>query len=191
MPLGVELGLGTGHIVLDGDPALPPPKVHSPQYSAHICCGQMAGWIKMPLGREIGRSPSDIVLDGDPAPPPPKGTEPQFSSHVYCGQTARWIKMALGTQVGLGSAQRRSVRWGTSSPSVKGARPQFSVHVYSDQTARWMKMPLGTEGDLSPGRIMLDGDPAPTCERGTAAHGRSSQLLLSSLGLQTVAETLC
>ena len=76
-------------------------------------------------------------------------------------------------------------------PSVKGARPQFSAHVYSDQTARWMKMPLGTEGDLSPDHIMLDGDPAPTCERGTAAHGRSSQLLLSSLGLQTVAETLC
>ena len=54
MPLGVEVGLGPGHIVLDGDPALPPPKVHSPQFSTHVCCGQMAGWIKMPLGREIG-----------------------------------------------------------------------------------------------------------------------------------------
>jgi len=150
-------------------PSSPSPKVHSPQFSAHICCGQSAGWIKMPLGREIGLSPSDIVLDGDPAPPPPKGAEPQFSSHVYCGQTARWIKMALGTQVGLGSAQRRSVRRVTSSPSVKGARPQFSAHVYSGQTARCMKMPLGTEGYLSPGHIMLDGDPAPPCERGTAA----------------------
>ena len=29
MPLGRELGLGPGHIVLDGDPALPPPKGHS------------------------------------------------------------------------------------------------------------------------------------------------------------------
>ena len=30
MPLGVEVGLGPGHIVLDGDLALPPPQVHSP-----------------------------------------------------------------------------------------------------------------------------------------------------------------
>jgi len=42
----------------------------------HICCGQMAGWIKMPLGTEIGLSPNDIVLDGDPAPLPKKGAEP-------------------------------------------------------------------------------------------------------------------
>ena len=70
MPLGVEVGLGSGHIVLDGDPALPPPKVHStPQFSAHICCGQMAGWIKMPLCSKVGLDPSDIVLDGDSAPP--------------------------------------------------------------------------------------------------------------------------
>jgi len=26
MPLGMEVGLGPGHIVLDGDPAPPPPK---------------------------------------------------------------------------------------------------------------------------------------------------------------------
>ena len=24
-----------------------------PQFSAHVCCGQTAGWIKMPLGTEI------------------------------------------------------------------------------------------------------------------------------------------
>jgi len=46
-----------------------PPKGHSPtQFSAHICCGQMAAWIKMPLGMEVGLSPGDFVLDGDQAP---------------------------------------------------------------------------------------------------------------------------
>ena len=40
MPLGMEVGLGPGHIVLDGDPALPPQKGHSPQFSVHVCCGQ-------------------------------------------------------------------------------------------------------------------------------------------------------
>jgi len=40
MPLGVEVGLGPGDIVLDGDPALPPPKENKePQFSAHVYCG--------------------------------------------------------------------------------------------------------------------------------------------------------
>ena len=73
MKLGTQIDLDPGHIVLDGDPALPPPKVHSPQFLAHICCGQMDGWIKMSLGRKVGFNPSDIVLDGDLAPPFPKG----------------------------------------------------------------------------------------------------------------------
>jgi len=55
-----------GHIVLDGDPA-PPPKGAQPQFLAHICCGQMAGWIKMPLGMQVSVSLGDFVLDGDPA----------------------------------------------------------------------------------------------------------------------------
>jgi len=38
MPLGTEVGLGPDDIVLDGDPA--PPKVHGPQFSAHVSCGQ-------------------------------------------------------------------------------------------------------------------------------------------------------
>jgi len=48
----------------------------APQFSAHICCSQMAGWIKMPLGREVGLSPSDIVSDKDAAPLPQKVVEP-------------------------------------------------------------------------------------------------------------------
>jgi len=38
-----------------------------PQFSAHIRCGQMAGWIKKPLGMEVRLGPGDFVLDGDPA----------------------------------------------------------------------------------------------------------------------------
>jgi len=44
-------GLGPRHIVLDGDPTLR-------QFSAYVCCGQMAGWIKikikMPRGMDLG-----------------------------------------------------------------------------------------------------------------------------------------
>jgi len=48
----MQLGLGPGHIVLDAEPAPSPPKGHSPQFSAHICCGKMSAWIKMPLGMD-------------------------------------------------------------------------------------------------------------------------------------------
>ena len=33
MELGVDVGLSPGHIVLDGDPASPPQKGHTPQFS--------------------------------------------------------------------------------------------------------------------------------------------------------------
>ena len=114
MKLGVQVGLGPGDIVLDGDLAPPPQRGTAPQFSAHICwckmavwiqmplgmevglgpghivyCCQMAGWIKMPLGTKVGHGPGHIVLHGDPVhPPPPKGhSPPQFSADVYCDQT--------------------------------------------------------------------------------------------------------
>jgi len=76
MKIGMQAGIGPDHNVLDGDPAPLPPKGHSPQFSAHISCGQMVAWIKMPLGMEVGLGPGDFVLDGDPAPPTKKGAEP-------------------------------------------------------------------------------------------------------------------
>jgi len=77
MPLDVELGLGPGHIVLDGDPT-PPKTGQSPHFSADVCCGQTFESIKMPLGTEVGLGPGHIVLDADPAPPSPNGNIPQF-----------------------------------------------------------------------------------------------------------------
>jgi len=54
----------------------------SPQFLAHVYCGQTAGWIKVALGMEVGLVPGHIVLDGDPAPLPQKGIEtPQFATH--------------------------------------------------------------------------------------------------------------
>jgi len=75
MKLGTQVGLGPGHIVLDGDPAaLPQRGTGAPQFSAHICCGHRAAWIKMPLGMEVSLGPGDFVLDGE---------APKFSAHVY------------------------------------------------------------------------------------------------------------
>jgi len=65
MPLGTDVGLGPGDIVLHGDPAA------SAIFGPCLLC-QTDEWIKMPLGREVGLGPGDIVLDGDLVPPPQK-----------------------------------------------------------------------------------------------------------------------
>ena len=101
MPLDTEEGLGRGYTVLDGTNPLSP-KGHSPQFSAHFCCGQTAGLVEMPLGTEVGLGPGDIVLDGDPAPTNKGQYTPHFSAHVFCGQKAGCIKMPLGTEIDLG-----------------------------------------------------------------------------------------
>jgi len=76
MALGVKVGLGPVHIVLDGDTApLLKKGDRAPQFSAHLYRGQTAGCIKMPLDMEVGLNSGDFVLDGDPAPTP-KGAEP-------------------------------------------------------------------------------------------------------------------
>ena len=106
MPLGTDVGLSPGDIVLDGNTAHPSPKgAHGdpaapalPQFSAYVRCGQMAGWTTMPLGMVVGLGPGDFVLDGHPAHPRKKGTAPtQFSAHVYCSHMAECMKMPLGT----------------------------------------------------------------------------------------------
>ena len=51
-------------------PSSPLPKEHSPQFVAHVYCGQMAVCIRILLDTEVGLSLGDIVLDGDPAPLP-------------------------------------------------------------------------------------------------------------------------
>jgi len=57
-------------------PSSPPLKGYSPQFSAHVRCGQTAGLTKMPLGIEVGHGPGNFVLVGDPAPPRKKGHSP-------------------------------------------------------------------------------------------------------------------
>jgi len=76
MPLSMEVGLNPGDLVLDGDPAPPPPKKEAEPggrahlFSAHVYSGQTVGCIKMPLGMEVGLSPGDFVLDGAVEPHP-------------------------------------------------------------------------------------------------------------------------
>jgi len=97
----------------------------APKFSAHVYCGQTAGWIKMALSMEVGLGAVHIVLDGDTAPLPKKGgIAPQFSAYLYCGQKSGCIKVPLGMEVGLSLSD--CVRWGPSPyPKRDGAPPNF------------------------------------------------------------------
>ena len=98
--------------MLDGDPVSPPQRGTAPQFSAHICCGQMAGCIKMPLSMDAGLSPGDFVLDGASAfPPPPPISGPLFIATKRLGST--W-------DGGRRHPRRLCVRWGASPPPPKG-----------------------------------------------------------------------
>jgi len=124
MKLGMQVGIGPGHIVLDGDPAPPPQRGTAPtQFSAHICCGQMAVWIKMPLGMKLGLSPGDFVLDGDTALPSQKGGR---AASAMFGPFLLWPNgcMHQGATWYGGRPQPSGlcVRWGPT-PS------KFSAHV--------------------------------------------------------------
>jgi len=139
-----------------------------PQFLTHICCGQMAGWIKMPLDMEVGLGRGDFVLDGVQLPLPKRGRSPlpNVAAHVHCGQTTGWIKMTLGMEVGLGPGhivldgdvtQLPSTKWGQSF--LPNFRPVFIV-------AKRLDASRCHSVRLSPGDFMLDGDPAPSSKRG-------------------------
>jgi len=67
-----------------------PRKGHSTtHFSAHVYCGEMAGWINMPLDKEVSLDlgTGHTVFDGAQLPPERGTAAPLSSTHVYCGQT--------------------------------------------------------------------------------------------------------
>jgi len=102
---------------------LPQKRGTVPQFLAHVCCGQMAGWIKMWLGREADLGPGNVLLDEDPAPPPKGAQPPVFAPCVlwptgWMDQDATWYgdrpwPMPHRVRLGASSASKR----GTAAPS--------------------------------------------------------------------------
>jgi len=86
MPLGMEVVLGPGHIVLDEDSA--PHRGNAPQFSARVCTPN--DWMDQDstFFRKADLCPDDIVLDGDPAPP--RGHSPS-SSFRPMSVVAKWM----------------------------------------------------------------------------------------------------
>jgi len=91
MPLGIELGLGPGDFLLDGESAPPPPMGHRPPiFGPYLlrpndCMDQDVTWYgARPRPRRL------CVRWGSRCSLPKRGIRnpPQFSAHVYCDQTA-------------------------------------------------------------------------------------------------------
>jgi len=110
MPLGTEVDLGPGHIVLDGNPA--PPRKGAQQsrhfrglWTAHVYCGQTAGWIRIPLDMEVGLDPGDIVSNGTQLYPQGKGhSSPQLVAPMCPHMRAHWRHLANTIELVLPSA---------------------------------------------------------------------------------------
>jgi len=75
MPLSIEVGMGPGDFVLDGNPA-PPQKRTQP--SNFWSMSNVAKRLDRPRCHLIATKVGHIVLDGDPAPHTPKGATPNF-----------------------------------------------------------------------------------------------------------------
>jgi len=115
MSLGMEVGLGPGDFVLDGDPvpfpqkgAEPPSPIFRPFLLwPNGCMHQNATWY-----RARSRPRRLCVIWGPRSPLCQRGTDPQFSAHIFCCQMAAWIKMSLGMELGLDLGDF-CVRWGS------------------------------------------------------------------------------
>jgi len=128
LPLGMDVDLSPGDLVIDGDPipcpksgrSLPPQK----KKFGHVYCDQTAGCIKMPLGTEVDISPGDFVLDETPLPLSKRGRSPTIFSPCLLRPNGCMDQDA--TWYGARSRPRRHcVRWGPSSPPQKGGEALF------------------------------------------------------------------
>ena len=184
MPLGMKVGLSSGDCVRWGPSPLPTKGVEPPpQFSAHVYCGQAAGWIKMPLGMKVGLRAGDFVLDGGPAPSQKGGGArgPIFRPCLLWRNG--WMDQDGTWHGGRPWSRPHCARWRPSSPGPKkGQSPRFSAHLYCGQTAGYIKMPLGTEVGLGLRDSVFDVDPANPRKRHTHSHPILGLCLLWSNG---------
>jgi len=101
MAVGMEVGVGPGHIVLDGDQFPSAKKGKRP----HIFGPSLLwpnGWMHQDATWYGGRPQTRrLCVRWGPNPYPKRSGAPHFSAHVYCGQTAGWMKTLLGTEADL------------------------------------------------------------------------------------------
>jgi len=151
MALGMEVGLGPGHVVLDGEPAHLPKKGAEPRNSPPIFI----------MAKRLDKGLRPFIQ----LPPEKRAhpSSPQFSANTYCGQTAGWTKMPIGMEVGLGLGDF-VLDWDPATPRKRAHLPSphpILAHVYCGQTGGWIKMPLAAEVNVGPGNVVSWGRSSP------------------------------
>jgi len=149
-------------------PSSPSPKGHSPlpQFYVHVCCGQMAGWIKMPLGMEVNLCPGNIVLDRDPTPPATKGEDTALAHVLWPDGCMDQDATRYG---GRPQPRPHCITWGPSCPLKRTTAPPLFgpcllwPNGWMDQDTTW----YGDRSWPRPHWFVLDWAQLP--ERGTAA----------------------
>jgi len=168
MPLGTEVVIGPGNIVLVGERS-PPQKTRGQQPPTFGPCivAKRLDRSKRHLVRSRPRPRPHCVrrrLSSPPPPPKKKGHSPQFSSHVCCGQMAGLVKMPLGTEVGIGpghivldrdhlarrSAVKRSGVSNSTAPNSAMSSLRWRISAASAGLC-WLAFPV-EHGTLQPAR---------------------------------------
>jgi len=137
----------------------PPPK-----FSAHVYCGQTAGWFKMAFGMEVGSGPGYIVLDGDPAHLSKKGENSLIFGPFLLWPNG-WMHQDSTWYGGRPQPRRLCVRWEPPPPSKRGI---FGQRLLWPNGCMDEDATIGKEVGLGLRDIVLDADPAPTPLKG---HG--------------------
>jgi len=147
MPLGTEVGVGLGNIVLDGHQA-PVKRAQPPNFlpmstvtkrlNESRCDSPKKGGTALHfLDTEVSLGPGDIILDEELAPspfPPKNGTQPP----PIFGTCLLWPNGSMDQYAtwygGRPRPRRHCVRWGPSPPKGHSPSPQLLAHVYCSQT---------------------------------------------------------
>jgi len=86
MPLGMEVGLGTGDFVFYGDAANPRKKAHPSNPTFGSCLLWPNGWMDEDATWYGSRPrPRPYCIRRGPSSPRKGHSSPLFSAHVYCG----------------------------------------------------------------------------------------------------------
>ena len=152
MALGMKVGLGPVHIVLDGETApLPQKRGQSPPPIFGPSLLWPNGWMHQGATWYGGRPQPRRLCWMGTQPLPRKGrSHTQFSAHVYCGQMAGWMKTPLGTGVDLGPGHI-VLDGGPSSRERGTAAPPPILR----PCLLWPRSPISATAELLSGRGLL------------------------------------
>ena len=104
MALGMEVGLGPGHIVVDGNQLPSPKKAAEPPIFGPFLLSPN-GWMHQGATWYGDRPwPRGLCVIWGPSSPPQKGQSPQNFRPMFIVVKRLWIKMARGMEVGITQA---------------------------------------------------------------------------------------